>query len=270
MVKRLLKKAFTEAALDSGKDCLVNYVWINRDRDSSERKPSCSVSFKHLDCAYENARNYADARVKIWIDYRFLDERSRASLQTHYERFAPDNVELCDLNDIPDYTNDDMFKPGTTTGLWLRVDLARLLVLDHALKQEPENHVIYADFDVPDVKVNTAKKVMKKHGLALGSTGASKWPLGRVFKGAFSMLENGYFAFKKDPKGQQFLKNLLLTSFDRAREGCGDGFGAFNRVVEEWCDLHKVKGKEVAVPGVLYSMGYKIPDKRCYKTWNWN
>ena len=270
MLKKVLTLAFNSASRDKGKNCLINYVWINKEMDSGDRKAMCSVSFKHIDCAYKNARKYPDARVKIWIDYRFLDERSKECLQNHHDMFAPKNVEFCDLNDIESYRENETFKPGTTKDIWGRVDLARLIVLDHVLKNEPEPHVFYADFDVPDMKIEDARRLMDTHGLALGTTGAEHGPLGRILLSDHDLLENGYFAFKKSENGAGFLKDLLAKTFERYGQD-PNGYYAFRNLAREWAEKHAIGDKKnLAVRSVLYAMGYKIPDNRRYRRLNWN
>ncbi len=270
MLLRLLRSRFKSASLDSGKDCVINYVWLNKYPDTDGRAHRCSVSFKHLDCAYENARKYPDARVKIWVDYNLLDARSRDCLQEHFDRFAPKNAELVDINDILEFRNSKVFQPETLGSLWARVDLARLIVLDHVLKNEPERHAIYADFDVPDVKVRKAKIKMGQYGLALGTTGAGM--LSRIWdKMMAGELENGYFAFRRDSRGLEFLTKLINKTFESANSG-NNGYAAFSAAAGEWARTRDdVKHKRsMAVPAVLYSMGYKIPEKPRYQEWKWN
>ncbi|WP_435641936.1 hypothetical protein [Micavibrio aeruginosavorus] len=273
MLKNMLKQSFNRASRDSGKDCLINYVWINKSPDEPDRKAACSVSFKHIDCAHENARLYPDARIKIWIDYRFLDERSIACLREHHTRFSPPNVEWGDLNDIPQYHNDDaMFSPDSDKNIWARVDLARLIVLKHVLKTAPQPYAFYADFDVKDAKLDKAKAIMDQYGLALGTTGAIK-SFGHMLNPVNffpGMLENGYFAFKKGPDGRKFLHTLLSHTFASATREI-TGYTPFSQLARDWGRRHDMSPtKKLAVSRVLYDMGYKIPENPRYKDWNWN
>jgi hypothetical protein len=271
MLGKTLKSLFNGlAAPYRGDDCLVNYVWINMEPDRADRKAKCSVSLKHLDRAYMNARYYPDARFKIWVDFRFLDERSRTCLREHAQRFAPANAALCDLNDIAPYHNDKLFAPdgAALKSVWPRVDYARLIVLEHVLKTEPQRYALYADFDVTDVRLRAAVEKMEQYGTALATTGASRFFGGRlnIFEG---MLENGYYAFRKGSEAEKLLKSLRRKTGRAAGVG-QNGFGPFTELVGEWAKTHKTPTSKMTIPRVLYDMGYEIPDKRCYKEWQWN
>lgn len=270
MFQKTLKDIFNLFSSDKGKDCLINYVWINEAPDTPDRNAACTVSFKHIDCAHENAQRYPDARIKIWIDFKFLDDRSVACLHKHHSHFAPANVELCDLNDIPQYRKDEeIFGRNTKKFIWARVDTARLIVLKHVLKTEPEPYTIYADFDVKDAKVGKAKKVLDKHGLAVGTTGAYRSLSHILIDFIPGIIENGYFAIKKGRDGRKFLHTLLARTFANATRN-QNGYSQLSRLTAEWGLIKKTSTKHLTVPRVLFDMGYAIPDKKRYKNWEWN
>ena len=270
MLKNMLTQSFNRASRESGKDCLINYIWINKSPDSQFRHVECTVSFKHIDCAHDVARNYPDARIKIWLDYKFLDKRSVNCLNEHHKRFAPPNVELCDLNIIPQYGRDpDLFGPNANKNIWARVDVARLIVLKHVLKKEPEPYAIYADFDVQDPKLAKAKALMDKNGLALATTGAHINLAHMLVNFLPGILENGYFAFKKDPKGRKFLHTLLSRTFTCATRD-SSGYTPFVTLASQWAVKHDTTPKQMAVNRVLFSMGYHIPHQQKYFDWKWN
>lgn len=247
----------------NGEKYIVNYVWINSRPDQPGRAEECSVSLKHLDRAYENARSYPSAQFNVWVDYNFLDERSRKRLEAHNNQCAPPNVELRDLNDIPAYREAKIFKPGVARNIWMRVDLARVIVLDHVLESGEARYALYADFDTPDVRLNEARLRMDKYGVALGTTGANKENEGGA-------VENGYFGFQRKKDGPKFVRGLLASTFRAAACDKMNGYSAFRQLSGEWASARKTGWQEMTVHKVLYSMGYTIPDVDCYRAWKWN
>lgn len=271
-MEEIRRKFTTEASLETGKDCLVNYVWINKEADRKDREAACSVSLKNVDGAYDNARRYPGARFKVWFDFALLDERSRGCLRDHYERFAPGNVTLCDLNEIPQYRDSEIFTPGTARSLWARVDLARVVVLDFVLQAEPEKYALYSDFDVKDISLRDAKVKMDEYGLALATIAIQDNAVCKyTVTTSCGPLENSYFGFSRDERGQAYLKNLLSATLTDAQSN-QNGFCALVNSFSKW-SAKRHPGKlavEFIVPRILNSQNYKIPDKDIYREWGWN
>jgi len=263
LIKYLVDK-FSKAQ-ESGKDCLVNYVWINEFKDNDKRVPECSIPLSYIDRAYKNARRYPHAQFKIWVDYRYLDKRSVNCLSEHYKRYAPGNVILCDLSTIPAYHENSLFHPEKPRSVWARADLARVIVMHHAVQNEPQPFSIYADFDVEDVRLYEAKQKMEQYGMALGTAREFNW-----FFSSYEILENSYFAFPKGNQAKANLGDMLSRTLESASKD-GNGFQPLLHLAREWADEKKrdLIG-DLSLRGVSHCMGYEMPRNRRYTRLNWN
>lgn len=252
----------------------MNYVWINKETSILKRPATCSVSLKHIDEAHKNAYRYPDAAIDIWVDYDLLDNHSEQVLHQHHEKYAPSNVRLCDLSDIPQYKKyADIFREHSCIGgrmhykkmypIWSRVDIARLIVLKHSLKNTPETNCFYADFDVPDLKIKEATDILSTHSIALGSTITLE---NLVFKNKHQ-IENGYIAFKKDRDGRKALHRLLAMTL---AHGGVNGYAAFLSFVDRLKEENTFPINDIIVKRVLFQQGYTIPDKKNYKEFDLN
>lgn len=187
MGAEFLQTAFDGAGVKRGASCfdpalrglrgdrMLNYVWINKQRDP---EPSCTdalstVPLHYLDKAFENARRHPDTMVNVWLDYRLLNGTSRLMAEAHVYYQAPPNLVLRDLNAIPRYAAHPVLaNPAENFArIWDRVDLARFIALNHCLSESDVEEVFYADFDIDDVALDGArtKDVLREKGLALGA-----------------------------------------------------------------------------------------------------
>lgn len=262
MVASMLKRLWREvtdifSASPPLEDCGLHYAWINAETPiipAGADDPLCHVSLKHFDCAYKNARQYPDTPVSIWVDYRLLDDMSRFFMESHVGIFAPANVRLRDLNEIPAYAQSPVFAVrDPMPPIWPRVDFARLLVLEHALEHDDQRHACYADFDVEDAKMRSpvAARAMERYGMFFG----------RVNK-YFGILENGYMMFSKD-KGLDFLREHLIPPTREDAENNDNGYVALKRALGRWRITRNIDEWDISRPR-LHEMGYKIPDNALY------
>lgn len=265
------------AATEAGTDCAIHYLWLNKEADVPGRPFPCSLPLKLLDRAYSNAAKYPKAKVNIWLDFRFLDETSFSHLREYQAAKGRKNVQIKDLTDIPAYHEKKLFRPGTKTHIWSRVDFARIIVLDDALANQPEKYAIYADLDVKDVRLYEAKQRMDKLDFAVAKTGAATHILGDVFIGGMGWdflsmhteIENGYIAFKKNDAGKALLQELLSLTRGAAKLDC-NGYSAFLSWVDKQITRLGMQKNETgfAIPNVMCTMGYSLSDKKRYKTLN--
>ena len=133
------------------------------------------------------------------------------------------------------------------------VDLARVIVLDHVMKTDGKRCNLYADFDVPDLRLRDAWEKMNKYGMALGTDN----------DGA-PIVENSYFGFGTMRGGKKRISELLKATVPAAEEGY-NGFSAFSGCASGWAEKFGLKdSKSRAVPAVTYPMGYAIPHNPKY------
>lgn len=157
----------------------VNYVWMEQNREAPSPIPT--YFFRRLQ---DNAERYPKANFQLWVE----------SDQSHEPYDKPANVEIHQLNEVPSFSTSPTLQ--AKKDIWPRVDMARLLVLQHVLDTTRFVTAAYADFDIPDVQLcSTALQArLERFGLALGgtvdpSTGVLITP-----------FHNGYMAFQSHGK----------------------------------------------------------------------
>ncbi len=233
----------------------VNYVWINEDEGAKDGV-SCAVPLRYMDIAYENAIKYPQAQFTIWLDHALFDPMTHFMMMSHGYLNAPSNVEFKNLRDIKAYAQCDVYDIEKPKNIWARVDLARLLVLQHQLSDENNkaDYQIYSDFDVPDVRLDCDRmfSIMHKHGLFVGET----------LK--YNILENGYLGFDKD-QGRDFLESRLLPRAINSAKAGLDGYKPLYKTLHSWMvdqGFWYFRGRVCAPRQEV--MGYKVPDNPVY------
>ena len=245
----------------------VNYVWINKDcpaglkaKPSSgcdEKQPSCSVPLNHLDKAYENAKRYPAADFTIWYDKAMMDPLSEFFMISHSYLNAPSNVVFKDLRMLGTYNALDVFNVYEPKDIWARVDLARLLVLQHGLNQtKTRDYQLYSDFDVEDVRLNSThmQYSLRDEGLFLGATLEH------------NMLENGYMCFDKNA-GAAYLKDRLIPSTLDTSNRNENGWRVYLSVFREWAEQRGYKNQYQKLKLVgrrQLGTGYELPENENY------
>ncbi len=219
---------------------LVNYVWISKEGVKAGEPP---VPLLSLERAFQNARRYPDAPFVVWVDQNALCGQGKKSLRDIFNAHAPDNMVLHDLQDIPFYRSCTLFH-GNQTDIWGKVDLARLVAMEHCFSTVPQQTIIYSDFDVDDVALNNPEVLsrLEKYGMVFGASEQD-------------YLENGYMGF--DKKGATFLiERLIPATIINVRTG-KDGYAA---MMGELQDLAKENGFNKYDLGVemLHPYKYKI------------
>lgn len=240
----------------------VNYIWIGKTADPAE-KSLCSVPLKLLDKAYENARQYPKAKFLIWVDKSMIDPLSDFFVLSHGYLSAPENIEFRNLREVETINELDFFNKGCDedierfrkANIWGRVDLARLLVLQHQLLDEPDLFQLYTDFDIPNVKLNDPKMhaAMQERGVFVGTDSQE-------------LLENGYLCFAQG-EGQRFLEGPLLDKTKKSVLEFGqNGWSALRTVFNQEFGIDRYKYTAVRQP----QCGYIVPDVQKYKDWGLN
>ncbi len=234
----------------------VNYVWVNRDKGAQE-DAACSVPLRYLDMAYKNARKYPDAKFTIWFDYALFDDKTNFFIASHQYFTAPKNVQFKNLRDIERYAASEVYDVDRPKDIWARVDLARLLVLQHQLNDTDNkaDYQLYSDFDVPDVKLDCGRmySILHKYGLFIGKTLKH------------NIVENGYLCFDRQD-GKDFLEQRLLPRTTNSAKAGLDGYLPLMKVLQGWMmeqGFWYYNGRVSAPRQEM--MGYKVPEDPFYK-----
>lgn len=255
------------------KNCVVNYVWINKDRFApQEGEPPCGVPLHYVDEAIANARRYPQAQFQVWVDSRFLDKSSTMTIVDDHIRAAGiENLAVRDLSTvgkdkrhgITDYEASPYFSMDSGVPVWHRVDVARLMVTEHTLQEKPGHIAVYADFDVVDVRLGDKAfmSAVTNHGFVLGSTkepGKEAWP------------ENGYFAFSGTENARGLLSSIMHNVYEATAQGVklerNDVFNAYFKAILDYCEERKIEDRQgLLLTGVLEPTQYVIPHNPRYK-----
>lgn len=249
-------------------DRCLNYVWLNKESLKDRTEPPeelCGIQLSYLDKAYANARRYPDTRVMVWMDYDLFDASTKFFLDSHAYLNAPHNVKFMDLRSIESYADCPYYQPDSKAHIHNKVDLARIIVLEHVKRTMDYAQAFYADFDVEDVQLDRAETVgiMDKNGIVFG-----RLPKGERISHYFTNnLSPGYIAI--DDKGAEYLTERLLPSLLEAAKG--------NRsiVLNIFRELgHEFGGKDSFISDTLDSLttsipmhpsGYQMPEVEQYK-----
>jgi len=251
----MLKKAWCdrdkiEQASSFEKDSVVNYLWLSSASTITDENSLNSVPQSYHDKAFQNAARYPNTKFCIWIDFETLDTTLLCCPDTQAVNARPANVEICDLRAIEAYKEIDIFQQDTLGKIWPRVDLARLLILQHCLDSMAYENVFYADFDVADIQIRDsfAIEILELHGMLFGD--------------AQGMIENGFIALTKK-QGATFLNDYLLPATITETKNTrlnGDGYNALAYTLNFWCHIHAIEEgfSTLSVPR-LQRTGYKMP-----------
>lgn len=209
-----LSSDYSAAARPSGlrRDRILNYIWIGQkywhgEREAAEQEGIlCDMPLHYLDRAFENAQAYPDTEVKLWLDLRALDPQTRFFIGSHISFFAPPNVVVHDLPSLLTYQCHDFFAPDSTRDIWMRSDVARLLVAEHCFSDKNVETVFYSDFDVPYVALDGAETTaaLDQYHMSFGFASNGR-------------MENSYFAFSRE--GMEFLSYLYHFTMFEIRGG---------------------------------------------------
>lgn len=214
---------------------VLNYIWIsNRDHYDPERTSSGSpVPAEYLNNAFQNARENPEVTTLLWCDYSLLSEAERTFLETHPDK--PETFSFRDLNQIPSYgktalfgkTNDEIrLRAGKgpdapSARIWQKVDLVRLLVLEHLFKTTGAKNVFYSDLDIinPQLTSSFAVQALKKHGMIVNM-------YGREGLAPKPFLENQFMAFSRS-REKDVSEKLIPAVRKSYQDGHKNGWVAF-------------------------------------------
>tara|TARA_R110002126_G_scaffold13118_3_gene56541 strand:- start:57773 stop:58594 length:822 start_codon:yes stop_codon:yes gene_type:complete len=236
----------------------VNYVWINdQKQEPNEGGAACSMPLKLLDRVFNNANKYPDAQYNIWVDRDLMDPLSHFFIVSHAYLASANNVKFRSLRDVAKINEyDDIFGEKKPKHIWARVDLARILVLEHQLKENPDplRLQLYSDFDVKDLKLRCKhmKNTLNRHGMFFGRT-----------LGVSAMLENGYMCFGQN--GRDFLEGKLLPKTMEAVHADNNGWKALVKTHESLIKDYNFFYRTRMVSGPRQeSTKYEVPDNPFY------
>lgn len=186
----------------------LNFLWIEARRKphlaSGESVP-CSIHEVHLQNLRDIRKKNPDLDINLWIDICGDVGNDQAFRTTFQTTSGLSGLAVRDLRDISSYQSNSLFVQNSVNPqaahdvLWQQVDLAKLLVVEHALNSG-DDPAFFSDMDIvnPPVNFDAVKQSLNKHGMIFG-----------VFPFAGSgQLENQFFGFAN--KQRPFLSDVLI------------------------------------------------------------
>ncbi len=249
-------------------DFTVNYLWINEtifDPDwTSKTEPLCAIPLHLVDQAIKTAKQYPDTDIRIWTDPElYKNSPTQFILESFlYAHEWPSNITLCNIRDIESYSEDSFFDINSKTSIWARVDLARLLLLQHCLIADQSTHKahIYADFDTQDVFHNFDKieYAISNFGIALGCVKSPN----PVFDYGDKAIENSYLAISN----QQIMDRIVRETYEGLtlapqilKDDRDTGYILYLCAVETSFDKFNVCRNSVLLADMSKASGYVLP-----------
>jgi hypothetical protein len=190
---------------------------------------SCRISEQR----FSKRQRKSEVTTLLWCDYSLLSEAERTFLETHPDK--PETFSFRDLNQIPSYgktalfgkTNDEIrLRAGKgpdapSARIWQKVDLVRLLVLEHLFKTTGAKNVFYSDLDIinPQLTSSFAVQALKKHGMIVNMydrEGLAPKPF----------LENQFMAFSRS-REKDVSEKLIPAVRKSYQDGHKNGWVAF-------------------------------------------
>jgi hypothetical protein len=203
----------------------LNYVWVNAvphnhgvvtTTSSDPDKVQCPIPGRYLDNVRQVRQRYPDIDITIWMDaYKRNDKKGDLS-RAFAKSAGVDGVEFRGLREIPEYRTNKLFNLGGAINgsvkgvVWKQVDLARLLVLSHAMEENGGLNV-YADFDFEDPPVdhNVVEKA-NKHGILISRVAGDRPELD-AYDPYVHSFENNVMVFSGN---SEQAKKLVRTMID--------------------------------------------------------
>ncbi len=209
---------------------MLNYVWVTMEKPAPGQPAACETAAalpppRYLENVLRVARAHPDMQVAVWADFAALGRAHRRQLRRWASGAGPGNLDVRDLGGIAAYRDEPLFqrKPAYYGEdydlLWQKADMARLIVLHHALSAGLAGKAFYSDFDLTDpFQDGRAQSILARHGL-IAATSDRNGQLSSRY------LENQFMGFTRANAG--FLGNVLMRDTRRAMEEGYDGWGVF-------------------------------------------
>lgn len=240
------------------KQCVLNYVWISRQEepsaDFSARKSP--IPEKYADHAIKMIRAYPETEFLVWIDEFLAPAGSRQILKDMLEKAGCLNAHVRDLNEIPLYAAEKEYFHGPISDLHMdrqiykKADMARIIVIDHVLREDLADTVFYADLDIEELQLRSEnlQKSIEDHGVVFARSSRNGIHIQ-------AHLENQFFGISRSQAS--FVSDLLLpVTYHAIMRRNDDGWNAFvacavRQYGQESCGLN---GKSIItreIPGSI-------------------
>ncbi len=216
----------------------------------------CAIGLEKIERVVANANQYQRADFKIWVDSKLLDDSTRFWLGSFVHNASKaKNIEICDLQSIPDYAEDPLFygqhvnKRSDREGwgnIYSRADYARIIMLDHCVETEKSrSRIFYSDTDCQDIRLPEAMRIVDDFGIAIHGTGNLT-------------LSHGYIGLSnRDNEIKSGLKSLKADARVSAHAG-QLGCNAFGVFLERLGLPHKTWMPLIGLKGLLPEIGYEM------------
>lgn len=174
----------------------MNFLWIQAQPDIPQENP---IPDGLMDNVHAFANMNPDVCVNLWVDFFGVGRNTPFALSAMNSPLRAENIKLQSLDTIDGYTSNPLFRRPFTSWdesqtFWDRIDLAKIYILRHLLKNEEEN-AIFSDMDIDfSIKFEYALDVLRQHGAVVGLD-------------PYNGIENQFFGFSAHKR--DFVENVL-------------------------------------------------------------
>lgn len=206
----------------------LNYVWINNRSyyDPASFSSGSPIPVEFLQNAFEVAAQNPGVTARIWCDFDLMSEEQKHFLLKMKSK--PKNLTIRSLCDIKAYLDMPVFEKRRSHAkrepkdwtIWHKVDMARMIVLEHALVKEKDEIAYYSDMDIQSLNLQDHRlaSIVKTFGMVCNQNG--------------TCIENQFLGLHK--KRRSWIRNNFIPSIlDGFEQGYSDGWWGFTSCVEK-------------------------------------
>jgi len=219
----------------SPKDYTLNFLWINlnpQDRalnaanhvfkqgfDTSVTSTDNLTRSMFADSLLKWAENNPGVNINLWVDSALVTQRAiedALNMIREISKSTGADLRLRDIRHLPNLTGELRLAMHPSTPVFFRVDLLKVLILDHMCdsKVDSPKYCVVSDIDIRPV---TAEMLFNKHVFSC----LNHSEVGYIFNIQRSCrIENSFFIFNKENKdGVDLHRKCLIESIESKLRG---------------------------------------------------
>lgn len=174
---KALKRFLNPDYVDLDDKYNINLMWINKNLKEEQKgihPENDTFVATIINWAKCNRRN----TVNVWFDSELTSEKSVQLTQSLLDKHADESmarIVLKDIRTLQKVKDNSIVFSDVRMPVYFRADLARAIVLDSMIQDNPDQYSIYSDLDIPPLSkaqlfdLETRKK-LKKYGMVMAKS----------------------------------------------------------------------------------------------------
>jgi hypothetical protein len=154
----------------------LNLMWINKEL-KEEQKGIHPENDTFVETIVNWAKCNKRSTVNVWFDSELTSEKSVQATQFLLDKHANSSmgrIVLKDIRTLQKVKDNSVVFSDLRMPVYFRADLARALVLDFMIQNNPDQYSIYSDLDIPPLSKPQlfdleTRKNLKKYGMVLAA-----------------------------------------------------------------------------------------------------